>query len=98
MLFYKNLWGSTGIIYEDILTDFVSEGSFFEENQAKEIRKYVFGDDPIRKQITERWNDHFIIDEEKAEKDKKEQKVYAEFLKNCYRKCQNDIRNWENSK
>ena len=83
---------------EDILTDFVSEGSFFEENQAKEIRKYVFLFVSIRKQITERWNDHFIIDDEKAEKDKKEQKVYAEFLKNCYRKCQNDIRNWENSK
>ena len=47
---------------------------------------------------TENFRDEAVKSAEKAEKDKKEQKVYAEFLKNCYRKCQNDIRNWENSK
>lgn len=81
---------------EKILLDFISDGSFFETSRAEEIRKQVFEDDSIREQIAERWNEKFVVDE--IEKTQNEQLVYANFLMNCYRKCQNDERNWENSK
>lgn len=85
-----------GMEEEKILFDFISDGSFFETSRAEEIRKQVFEDDSIREQIAKRWNEKFVVDE--IEKTQKEQLVYANFLMNCYRKCQNDERNWENSK
>ena len=82
---------------EKILTDFISQGSFFEEKEAEEIRRQIFEDDTIRKQITTRWNESFAIDKKGTEEYQKEQMMYAEFLMNCYRRCQNDVKNWEGS-